>query len=225
MVTTCIIPCAGLGTRLRPLTRVVAKELLPYGARPMIEHLWEEVWEAGCRRIIIVLRQGKEMVRQHLEAAGLRALYVEQLHPNGLADALRTAAALVEGPTLVALPDQHLRHASRQLVQAYRGQQTLFSQVEVPQPQFFPGATSFATDPHQNVLALMGEQGLWRGFGRTIYAPEFFQELPDDSRDGDFFQIITRWMRQGVHQVVSLSGQPVDLGILAGYLHYNRQQG
>jgi NDP-sugar pyrophosphorylase family protein len=225
MVTTCIIPCAGLGTRLRPLTRVVAKELLPYGSRPLIEHLWEEVWEAGCRRIVIVLRHGKEMVGQHLEAAGLQALYVEQIRPNGLADALRAAAHLVQGPTLVALPDQQLRGASSQLVRAYNGQQTLFSQVRVDHPQFFPGATAFATDEHHNVLGLTGEQGLWRGFGRTIYAPEFFQELPEESQEGDFFPIINRWLARGVHQVISLEGEPADLGIMSGYLHYNRKQG
>lgn len=225
MVTTCIIPCAGLGTRLRPLTRVVAKELLPYGSRPLIEHLWEEVWEAGCRRIVIVLRQGKEMVRQHLEAAGLCALYIEQTRPNGLADALRAAAPLVEGPTLVALPDQQLKGASSQLVRAHQGQQTLFSQVRVDHPEFFPGATAFATDAQSNVLGLTGETGLWRGFGRTIYAPEFFHGLPADSQDGDFFQIISRWLSQGVHQVVNLTGEPADLGIMSGYLHYNRQQG
>lgn len=225
MVTTCIIPCAGLGTRLRPLTRVVAKELLPYGDRPLIEHLWEEVWEAGCRRIVIVLRPGKEMVRQHLEAAGLEALYVDQHQPNGLADALRAAAPLVQGPTLVALPDQQLPHASNQLVQAYRGQQTLFSQVRVDRPEFFPGATAFNIDAQQKVLGLVGEQGLWRGFGRTIYAPEFFASLPEHSSDGDFFQIVSNWLKAGLHQVVSLDGQPADLGIMAGYLYYNRQQG
>lgn len=225
MVTTCIIPCAGLGTRLRPLTRVVAKELLPYGDRPMIEHLWEEVWAAGCRRVIIVLRPGKEMVRQHLEAAGLPAIYVEQSQPNGLADALRAAAPLVEGPALVALPDQQLARASSNLLAAYRAQHTLFSQVRVDHPEFFPGATAFRTDADNNVLGLAGEHGLWRGFGRTVYAPEFFHGLPPDSRDGDFFSIISQWLSQGTHQVVSLPGQAADLGILSGYLHYNRQQG
>jgi len=221
MVTTCIIPCAGLGTRLRPLTRVVAKELLPYGDRPLIEHLWEEVWDAGIRRIIVVLRRGKEMVQQHLEAAGLNALYVQQENPLGLADALLAARPLIQGPCLVALPDQQLVGASSQLVKHYQDQQTLFSQVKVDHPEFFPGATAFATEGNV-VRGLIGEKGLWRGFGRTIYAPEFFDRIPPASQEGDFAVIIRRWLEHGTHQVVSLEGIPADLGILAGYLHYTR---
>jgi UTP--glucose-1-phosphate uridylyltransferase len=37
-VKTAVIPCAGLGTRMLPLTRVVPKELLPLGPKPLIEH-------------------------------------------------------------------------------------------------------------------------------------------------------------------------------------------
>lgn len=221
MVTTCIIPCAGLGTRLRPLTKVVPKELLPYGDRPLIDHLWEEVWEAGIRRIIVVLREGKELIQQHLSDRD--ALYVYQKHPNGLADAIQAAAHLIEGPTLVALPDQQLKHASRQLVSQYSHQQTLFSQAQIERPEFFPGATAFEIDENQNVLKLAGEHGTMRGFGRTIYAPEFFTTLPKNSQEGDFFQIISHWLQQGTHQVVSLQGEPADLGIMAGYLHYNRR--
>lgn len=220
MVTTCIIPCAGLGTRLRPLTRVVPKELLPYGDKPLIDHLWDEVWEAGIRRVVIVLREGKELIRDHL--ADRDALYVYQQSPNGLGDAIRAAQHLVEGPTLVALPDQQLQHASRQLVTQYRSQATLFSQVHLPNPEFFPGATAFATNGNQ-VTGLTGEQGAVRGFGRTIYAPEFFQNIPEDSQDGDFFHIVSRWMEKGTHEVVTLQGEPADLGIMAGYLHYNRR--
>ena len=220
MVTTCIIPCAGLGTRLRPLTRAVPKELLPYGDKPLIDHLWEEVREAGIQRIIIVLRRGKELIQQHLSERD--ALYVYQKNPNGLADALKAAQHLIEGPTLVALPDQQLPHASRQLVQNYNHQQTLFSQVQITHPEYFPGATAFATQG-QTVTGLSGEQGSWRGFGRTIYARQFFETIPENSQDGDFYRIITAWLQTGTHQVVSLQGEPADLGIMAGYLHYNRR--
>jgi len=220
MVTTCIIPCAGLGTRLRPLTRAVPKELLPYGDKPLIDHLWEEIREAGIHRVIIVLRRGKELIQQHLSDRD--ALYVYQENPNGLADALKAAQHLIDGPTLVALPDQQLPHASRQLVQHYTHQQTLFSQVQVTHPEFFPGATAFATQG-PTVTGLTGEQGSWRGFGRTIYASQFFETIPENSQDGDFYRIITDWLQKGTHQVVNLQGEPADLGIMAGYLHYNRR--
>ena len=39
MIKQAIIPLAGLGTRLLPLTSVFAKELLPINGRPGIEYI------------------------------------------------------------------------------------------------------------------------------------------------------------------------------------------
>ncbi|MCA9776083.1 MAG: NTP transferase domain-containing protein, partial [Candidatus Eremiobacteraeota bacterium] len=54
-VKVAVIPCAGLGTRMLPLTRVVPKELLPLGPKPLIEHTLAELGEAGFELAIIVL--------------------------------------------------------------------------------------------------------------------------------------------------------------------------
>ena len=41
MIKQAIIPLAGLGTRLLPLTSVFAKELLPINGKPGIEYILE----------------------------------------------------------------------------------------------------------------------------------------------------------------------------------------
>ena len=41
MIKQAIIPLAGLGTRLLPLSSVFAKELLPINGKPNIEHIME----------------------------------------------------------------------------------------------------------------------------------------------------------------------------------------
>ena len=46
MIKQAIIPLAGLGTRLLPLTSVFAKELLPINGKPGIEYILEECIEA-----------------------------------------------------------------------------------------------------------------------------------------------------------------------------------
>ena len=55
MIKQAIIPLAGLGTRLLPLTSVFAKELLPINGRPGIEYILDECIEAGVKEIIFII--------------------------------------------------------------------------------------------------------------------------------------------------------------------------
>ena len=49
MIKQAIIPLAGLGTRLLPLTSVFPKELLPINGKPGIEYILDECIEAGIK--------------------------------------------------------------------------------------------------------------------------------------------------------------------------------
>ena len=55
MIKQAIIPLAGLGTRLLPLTSVFAKELLPINGKPGLEYIIEECIEAGIEEIIFII--------------------------------------------------------------------------------------------------------------------------------------------------------------------------
>ena len=56
MIKQAIIPLAGLGTRLLPLTSVFAKELLPINGKPGIEYILDECIEAGITEIIFFVK-------------------------------------------------------------------------------------------------------------------------------------------------------------------------
>lgn len=66
-ITQAILPVAGLGTRFLPLTKVVPKELLPLGSRPIIAHLVDECMAAGISDICFVISRGKEAIPQYFE--------------------------------------------------------------------------------------------------------------------------------------------------------------
>ena len=59
MIKQAIIPLAGLGTRLLPLTSVFAKELLPINGRPGLEYILDECIEAGIKDIICIISKKK----------------------------------------------------------------------------------------------------------------------------------------------------------------------
>jgi UTP--glucose-1-phosphate uridylyltransferase len=183
-VKTAVIPCAGLGTRMLPFTRVVPKELLPLGSKPLIEHAMTELGEAGIQRVIIVVRKGKETLQRHLTEpypfperahvpkpvpSGVELQFVEQDDPRGLGDALKMALPLLGGePWVMLLPDQLLMGtpgATAQLVRAYTGQDSLSSLVNVPktETEHFPGSRGVRVEgdgPLFKLTELLGETGV-----------------------------------------------------------------
>ncbi len=65
MIKQAIIPLAGLGTRLLPLTSVFAKELLPINGKPGIEYILDECIDAGIREIIFIISNKKLMIKKY----------------------------------------------------------------------------------------------------------------------------------------------------------------
>ena len=60
MIKQAIIPLAGLGTRLLPLTSVLPKELLPINGKPSIEYLLDECVKSGIKEIIFIISKKKK---------------------------------------------------------------------------------------------------------------------------------------------------------------------
>ena len=65
MIKQAIIPLAGLGTRLLPLTSVFAKELLPINGKPGIEYILDECIEAGIKDVIFIISKKKIMIKDY----------------------------------------------------------------------------------------------------------------------------------------------------------------
>ena len=65
MIKQAIIPLAGLGTRLLPLTSVFAKELLPINGKPGIEYILQECIDAGIKEIIFIISKKKMMIKKY----------------------------------------------------------------------------------------------------------------------------------------------------------------
>lgn len=108
-----VIPAAGLGTRLRPLSYFIPKEMLPVADSPMIYYSLMESVGAGCREIAVVLSKDKEIIRRYCEwlneqeeFAGIKFHYLYQPRPEGIADAILVAEECVGGrPFAVLYPD------------------------------------------------------------------------------------------------------------------------
>ena len=60
MIKQAIIPLAGLGTRLLPLSSVIPKELLPINGKPNIEYIMNECIDAGIKQFIFIISKKKK---------------------------------------------------------------------------------------------------------------------------------------------------------------------
>ena len=247
---TALVPCAGLGTRLLPMTRVLPKELLPYLDRPLIQHILEELAEAGLVRVVLVVRPDKDLLRRHLAEpyahsdralcpdpfpGGLDLRFVQQPRADGLAGAQQAARSELPERFLLVFPDQLLAGppgAAAQLLAADDGRGSLSALVRVPLSElvYFQGARGLklrGTGPLFEVEGVLGEEDSLpggpdevRAFGRTILDARFLDFLGPDPADAAFGLAMQAWLRTGRHRALLLSGSPVDLGTRDGYRHY-----
>ena len=65
MIKQAIIPLAGIGTRLLPLTSVLPKELLPINGKPGLEYILDECLEAGIKEFIFIISNKKKIIKKY----------------------------------------------------------------------------------------------------------------------------------------------------------------
>ena len=140
-----IILAGGLGSRLRPLTKVTNKHLLPVYHKPMIYYPLETLVNAGITDIMVVtggssageflrlLGNGREFGLQHLH-------YAYQEGEGGIAEALSLAKFFAEqDPLCVILGDNILEDSILPYVENFRKQETGAKILlkKVPDPRRF----------------------------------------------------------------------------------------
>ncbi|HVL00243.1 MAG TPA: UTP--glucose-1-phosphate uridylyltransferase GalU [Dongiaceae bacterium] len=67
MITKCIFPVAGYGTRFLPATKIQPKEMLPVVNKPLVQYGVEEAMDAGLTDIGFVTGRGKRAIADHFD--------------------------------------------------------------------------------------------------------------------------------------------------------------
>ncbi len=115
LIRKAVVPAAGFGSRLRPLTQAFPKELLPIGRKPVLSYVVEELRQSGVREILFVVSDAKPQIRGFFgdsveeTAEGLPPVkfsYTFQEQQRGSGDAVLCAEDWVGGePFVVAFGD------------------------------------------------------------------------------------------------------------------------
>jgi mannose-1-phosphate guanylyltransferase len=98
-----MVLAAGLGTRLRPLTDLRAKALVPVGDRPALAHVLDRLGVAGLTRVAVNAHHRADEVHAFVRAYGRGVSVSEEAELLGTAGGLARAANLLgrEGDVLV----------------------------------------------------------------------------------------------------------------------------
>ncbi|GAB7020405.1 sugar phosphate nucleotidyltransferase [Halostagnicola bangensis] len=107
-VRSAIVLAAGEGIRLRPLTRHRPKPMLPAATKPILEHVFDELIDAGIERLTVVVGYGRTAVQSHFGST-YRDVPIEYAIQNkqlGSAHALEAALPTVDETSLVVNGDQ-----------------------------------------------------------------------------------------------------------------------
>ncbi|MCK5785431.1 MAG: NTP transferase domain-containing protein [Candidatus Sabulitectum sp.] len=104
----CIIPAAGKGTRMRPLTWSIPKPLIPVAGRPMLAHVVDSLLEAEVDHITLIVGYlGDDIVSWARKAyPHIKVDFALQEKADGLASAVLLAEQFVDdGPSMIVLGD------------------------------------------------------------------------------------------------------------------------
>jgi len=148
MIKQAIIPLAGLGTRLLPLSSVLPKELLPINGKPGLEYILNECIEAGIKEFIFIIskkksnikkyffndnfyqniikkKKDKRLMHEFLKIKKYQKMikFVYQNKPKGTGDAILKCKKYIKGSHfLMLLPDDLIikRNCSREMIRLHK---------------------------------------------------------------------------------------------------------
>lgn len=151
-----IILAGGRATRLRPLTLVTSKQLLPIYNRPMIYYPLQTLIDAGIKDILIII--APDYSGQFLNLLGdgsefgVHFSYIVQKEPRGLPEAFVLGTNFIDGDnvTLILGDNIFIDHNFSEDIKSFKKGGLIFAK-KVPDPERY-GVVEFG--PNQEVLSI-----------------------------------------------------------------------
>lgn len=101
-----IVPLAGKGTRLLPVTKRVPKPLVRVAGRPVMDYVMDAMAGLDVEELIVITGHLKDVVERYIvERYDVKARFVEQKTLDGTAGAINLARPYVDGPVLIIFVD------------------------------------------------------------------------------------------------------------------------
>ncbi|MER3446523.1 MAG: glucose-1-phosphate thymidylyltransferase [Candidatus Dadabacteria bacterium] len=138
-----LVLAGGKGTRLRPLTYTMAKQLVPVANKPVLFYVMQHLQEAGIEEVgVIISPETGGQIQEALSKNpwGFNLTYILQDQPLGLAHAVRIAQSYIkEEDFIMCLGDNLIGSGIREFIETFNASRAdaLILLKEVDDPRMF----------------------------------------------------------------------------------------
>jgi glucose-1-phosphate thymidylyltransferase len=228
-----IILSGGEGTRLRPLTKVTSKQLLPIYNKPMIYYPLEKLLAAGVKEILIivapdhcgdymkVLGSGKDF------GAGVKFTYEIQDKPDGLAQAFILGENFLDDGDNVTLilGDNIFEDDLTSAITNFKSGATVFAK-EVPDPERF-GVVKFNEQKEAEIIIEKPKEfvsnyavtGIYIYDGKVVEGAKSLK--PSGRGELEITDLNNWYLEKGELKVEIMTGDWIDAGTFESYYRAN----
>jgi len=216
-----IILSGGSGTRLRPLTKITSKQLLPVYHRPMIYYPLNTLIKAGIKEILIIVAPERAGDYLNLLGSGkefgVKFTYEIQDKPEGLAQAFLIGEKFIDEDNVVMiLGDNIFEDDFSEDIKNFKGGAKIFAK-KVPDPERF-GVVKFdnnmkaekIVEKPQEYLSNYAVTGLYIYDKRVV---SIAKEMKASPRGELEITDVNNWfLAKGEIEVAEVKGEWLDAG-------------
>ena len=183
-----IVMAGGFGTRLKPLTNVIPKPLIPIGEKTMLEHIFHKFYNHGCHKFYISVNYKADLIKYYLAQQHLPYMleYFEEDKPMGTAGSLSMLKDKFEGTFFVSNCDILIEQDYSEILSYHRENKNEITIVAALKHYAIPYGTIETTDNGQLVsLTEKPELTFKINSGMYILESHILEEIPQNQ----FFHI------------------------------------
>jgi glucose-1-phosphate thymidylyltransferase len=117
-----VVPAAGKGTRMQPLTESRPKGLVDVAGQPLLTHVFEALTNLGVTELIVIVGYRGGQIREYYGTTFEHTpiTYVTQQSRDGLADALVQASPQIDGEFVLLNGDNVIQANTASVVSRHR---------------------------------------------------------------------------------------------------------
>jgi len=226
-----MIMAAGIGTRLRPVTDVLPKPMVPIANRPALYHILALLKRHGITEVVINLHHLPDLITDYLgdgSLLGMEITYSFERELLGTAGGVKNNAAFLEGGTFLVMSGDALTDADLTgLVSAHRGNGAIATMAvkEVPDPSEYGVVV---TDDEGRVVGFQEKPTIEEARSRLcncgmyVFEPEILSHIPEGQFDDFGKRLFPDLLKQGVpFHAYAIDEYWSDVGNLKEYVRGN----